>query len=205
MVKKDTFYQKGGHAMGKRNERGAGRKPAFAEEQIAEIQAKRKQGITVSALAKEYGVSRQTLSTYLNKKDQYTETIIESLRVWREFNRLFKDVNLADYTMRMDFMCENDCCTMILVDFKHEKVEVINTTDKIMLRAFGININPTWEDFMEFLEERCFPRTRDNLKLILRDLNLDFYDPLYIVEKTQGRMGEDMQWLKINYLNAEAI
>ena len=104
-----------------------------------------------------------------------------------------------DYTMRMDFMCEEKCCTQILIDFRHEKVEIKNTTDKIMLRAFGININPTWEDFLEFLEERCFPRTRDNLKLILQDLNLDFYDPWNIVEKTQGHMGEDMKWLQDGY------
>ena len=69
------------------------------------------------------------------------------------------------------------------------------------LRAFGINRNPTWEDFLEFLEDRCFPRTRDNLKLILQDLELDFYDPFYIIEKTKGRMGEDMQWLRVTYLN----
>ena len=56
-------------------------------------------------------------------------------------------------------------------------------------------------DFQEFLEDRCFPRMRDNLKLILQDLELDFYDPFYIIEKTKGRMGEDMHWLKVTYLN----
>lgn len=187
--------------MEKRNERGAGRKPIFTDEQVVELRAKREQGITVAALAKEYGVSRQTLSAYLNKKDQQMEMMIESLKLWRELNRPFKEVNIVDYTMRMDFMCEDECCTQILVDFRHEKIEIKNTTDKIILRAFGTNINPSWEDFLEFLEERCFPRTRDNLKLILRDLDLDFYDPVNIIEKTQGRMGEDMQWLKITYLN----
>lgn len=187
--------------MEKRNERKAGRKPIFTEEKIAEIRSKREQGVTVSSLAKEYGVSRQTLSTYLNKQDRQIEEIIKSLRVWREFNRSFQEVDLLDYTVRMDFMCEDDCCTQILVDFKREKIQIRNTTDKIMLRAFGINRNPTWEDFLEFLEDRCFPRTRDNLKLILQDLELDFYDPFYIIEKTQGRMGEDMQWLKVTYLN----
>lgn len=185
--------------MAGQNVRGAGRKPMFTEKQIAEIRAQRAQGITVSALAKQYKVSRQTLSTYLNKQDQQMEQIIESLRVWREFNRPFQMIDLMDYTMRMDFMCDEMCCTQILVDFRHEKIEIKNTTDKIMLRAFGININPTWEDFMEFLEERCFPRTRDNIKLILEDLGLDFYDPLYIIEKTQGRMGEDMHWLRVTY------
>lgn len=191
--------------MAKKNERGAGRKPIFTEEQIKEIRVKREQGVKVSVLAEEYGVTRQTLSAYLNKKDQQMETIIESLRLWRELNRPFQGVDVVDYTMRMDFMCEDECCTMILVDFKKERIVIKNTTDKIMLRAFGININPTWEEFLEFLEDRCFPRTRDNLKLILRDLKLDFYDPLYIVEKTEGHMGEDMQWLRINYLNPQLL
>ena len=189
--------------MEKRNERGAGRKPVFTEAQIADIRAKREQGMRVSDLAKEYGVSRQTLSTYLNKQDKQIEEIIESLRVWREFNRIFHEINVIDYAVRMDFMCEDECCTQILVDFKHEKIAIRNTTDKIMLRAFGINRNPTWEDFLEFLEDRCFPRTRDNLKLILRDLELDFYEPFNIIEKSKGRMGEDMQWIKITYLNTE--
>ena len=188
-----------------RNERGAGRKPVFTDAQIAEIRAKREQGIKVSELAEAYGVSRQTLSGYLNKKDQQMEAMIESLRLWREYNRSFNNVELADYTLRMDFMCEERCCTQILVDFRHEKVAIRNTTDNILLRAFGININPTWDDFLEFIEERCFPRTRDNLKLILKDLELDFYDPLSIIEKTKGCMGEDMQWIKLAYYTPDAI
>lgn len=191
--------------MGKRNERGAGRKPIFTEEQIAEIRAKREQGIAVSALAKEYGVSRQTLSTYLNKKDQQMEAIIQSLQAWRELNRPFKDVNLLDYTMRMDFMCEDECCTQILVDFRHKKIEINNITDNMLHRAFGVNTKPKWEDFEDFLEERCFPRTRGHMRIILADLNLDFYDPLTIIEKTHGNMKDDLQWLKIFYINPEFL
>lgn len=186
------------------NERGAGRKPIFTEKQILEIRQKRERGVKVSQLAEEYGVSRQTLSVYLNPRDQQTEYIIESLKLWREVNRPFQNVNTVDYTMRMDFMCKEECCTQILVDFKREKIEIVNTTDDIIHRAFGIKAKPTWEDFMEFLEDRCFPRTRAHMKLVLEDLGLDFYDPLAIVEKTQGRMAEDFQWLKITYLRKGA-
>lgn len=104
--------------------------------------------------------------------------------------------------MRMDFMCEDECCTMILVDFKRKKIEVINTTDNILHRAFGIKTKPTWEDFEEFIEERCFPRSRGHMRTILKDLDLDFYEPFTIVEKTRGYMKEDLQWLKITYKNA---
>lgn len=35
------------------------------------------------------------------------------------------------------------------------------------------------------------------MKLILRDLDLPFYDPLLIIEKTKGKMAEDNFWLQI--------
>lgn len=46
---------------------------------------------------------------------------------------------------------------------------------------------------------RCFPRSRANLKEILRDIGVDSYDPLQIIEKTDGRMAEDKQWIEIIY------
>ena len=35
------------------------------------------------------------------------------------------------------------------------------------------------------------PESRDKMKLILKDLGLPFYDPIMIIEKTEGRMAED--------------
>ena len=90
---------------------------------------------------------------------------------------------------------------MIHVDFNREEIAICNTTEDIIHRAFGIKAKPTWEDFMSFLEERCFPRSRDHLRMVLQDLQLDSYDPLAIVEKTKGRMAEDDQWLKITHLD----
>ncbi len=185
--------------MGTFNERGAGRKPGITEEQLKEIRRRKQQGETLTALAKEYKVSRQTLSGYLNRKDENGEEICRTLKKWTELNRRFREVDTKDYTLRMDFMCKEECCTMILVDFKHEKIEVVNTTDNLIHRAFGIKAKPDWEDFQDFLESRCFPKSRDQLRLILEDLDLDFYDPLMIIEKTKGRMAEDYQWLKLTY------
>lgn len=189
--------------MGKINERGAGRKPALSKEQLEEIKKRRNRGESVTALAKEYGISRQALSGYLNKKESDTEIICRTLHKWAQLNQQFRNVNVREYTMRMDFMWEDECCTEILIDFREQKVAIQNETDDLLHRAFGIKAKPTWEDFEEFLESRCFPRTREGISLILEDLELDFYDPLSIVEKTQGRMAEDMQWLKIWYLAPE--
>ena len=35
------------------------------------------------------------------------------------------------------------------------------------------------------------------MKLILEELNLPFYDPLMIIEKTEGRMADDDFWLRV--------
>ena len=35
------------------------------------------------------------------------------------------------------------------------------------------------------------------MKLILKDLDLPFYDPMMIIEKTEGRMAEDDFWIRI--------
>ena len=53
------------------------------------------------------------------------------------------------------------------------------------------------DDYKEFLESRCFPRTRDKMKLVLEDIGLPFYDTFMIIEKTQGRMAEDDFWIRI--------
>jgi transcriptional regulator with XRE-family HTH domain len=185
--------------MAKTNARGAGRKAALAPEMLYEIMRRHQAGETVTALAKEYGVSRQTLSGYLNRREDETEQICRTIRKWAELNRKFRGVNLVDYTMRMDYMCGKELCTTILVDFQHRRIETCNETDDIIHRAFGIKAKPTWEDFEEFLESRCFPSTRDHLRLVLEDVGVDSYDPLAIVEKTKGRMAEDLQWIDITY------
>ena len=93
--------------------------------------------------------------------------------------------------------------TVIEADFKKETIHIINYTNRILDTAFGVNENPTWDDFQMFLESRCFPRTRDKIKLQLKEIGLDFYDPLSIIDKTDGRMAEDDLWLKVETLEKE--
>ena len=54
-----------------------------------------------------------------------------------------------------------------------------NTKDYIA-RAFGKEENPDFEAYEAFLESRCFPRSRDKMKLTLRELDLPFYEPLIV-------------------------
>ena len=102
-----------------------------------------------------------------------------------------------DVKTRMCFLYRDQLCTTIDIDFRHEKIAIQNYTKKIPLRAFGVVEHPTWDDFTWFLESRCFPKTRDHAKDILKEMGLPFYDPLLIIEKTDGRMAGDEQWILI--------
>lgn len=81
--------------------------------------------------------------------------------------------------------------TKIVVDYANNMVKIENYSDFPLELAFGVNTNPTMKDFEDFLEDRCFPRTRDNMKLHLRELGLDYYDPYAICRKTNGRLEGD--------------
>ena len=151
----------------------SGRKKALSPQDIAQIIEMQKSGKTTGEIAEHFGVSRQTVSKYLNRPLD------------------------GSYVMRLDFMFRQKVCTEIYVDFEHKQIRIVNRTDDIMKRAFGVNENPTWEDFEAFLEERCFPRTRAMQKVILRKIGVDHFDPLQIIELTKGRTAEDNQYINI--------
>ena len=66
-----------------------------------------------------------------------------------------------------------------------------------MFRAIGVVETPDFDLYLEIHETRSFPSSRDKMKLILKDLYLPFYDPMMIIEKTEGRMAEDDFWIRI--------
>ena len=53
------------------------------------------------------------------------------------------------------------------------------------------------QDFLAFLADRCIPKTRKGLYYYLDAVGVPEYDPVLLVEKTQGRMAEDHKWLEI--------
>ena len=64
------------------NPRNAGRKPIITDDQLREIKRKREQGISVTKLAEEYGVSLQIMSSYLNtvKEEDINEIIYKTYK-----------------------------------------------------------------------------------------------------------------------------
>ena len=150
--------------------------------------------------------SNEYLSARLNELGYARPVIVPSGTEARrrmleaDFELIIVNAPLPDgYTMRMIYMFRRQPCTTIDVDFLRRNIRIQNKTDDILHRAFGTNEQPTWGDFECFLQERCFPKTRGRLKDELRALGLDSYDPLQIVEKTNGRTAEDDLWLKIQY------
>lgn len=163
------------------NVRKAGRKAKFAEEDITNMIIMHHDGIAIQEIAERYHTSRQTISKYLSSSKRF------------ETNSYI--------TVRMKYMNGDKLCTIIDVDFMNERIYITNYTSDIIHRAFGVINEPDWNDFQFFLENRCLPRTRFNLKSALKDIGVSNYDPLEIVEKTKGRMAEDNQWIDIIYKN----
>ena len=75
------------------------------------------------------------------------------------------------------------------------RLEIWNFTDDLISRAFGSREKPSWQEYEQFLEDRCMPRTRYGIKKELEHMGLDSYDPFQIVEITKGRVYGDGQWL----------
>lgn len=99
--------------------------------------------------------------------------------------------------LRIYYYYKDTVCTVIDVDEMKQIVRIRNYAKNIMFRAFGVNESPSFKEYEEFMESRCFPRERDKMKIMLEALDIPFYDPILIIEKTQGRMAEDEFWLKI--------
>lgn len=99
--------------------------------------------------------------------------------------------------MKMNYMWNNQISTQIEADYIHKTIKIINYTDDNMKRAFGINEHPTWKEYESFLEDRCMPRTRANIKEYLDEINVSNYDPILIIKKSQGKMAEDYNWIDI--------
>lgn len=161
------------------NLRGAGRKNSFTDAEVDHLITLYQEGKSIQYLAEYFDTSRPTIYKYLESEKRFEQNPF--------------------LTMRMIYMDDETECTVIDIDFKNQQIFIRNKTRDILHRAFGVVEEPSWEDFEYFLESRCFPMSRDQLKLVLRDVGVSSYDPLQIIEKTQGRMAEDHQWIRILY------
>ena len=156
-------------------------------------------GLTQKEFASLAVVSHKTVERWESTADPITGPITTLVRILWEQPKLTEYFSVPEkrFPMRIWYMHRNEVCTLIDVDEMRREVQIRNYTNRIQYRAFGINVEPSFEEFQEFLESRCFPRSGDKMKIRLQELGIPFYDPLLIIEKTQGRMAEDEFWLQV--------
>lgn len=164
-------------------------------EEIKEARAKLK--MTQREFADLVGVSKPTVERWEASKKDVTGPIAGLLYFFNNGELDALIVPAQELPTRMWYMHQNRKCTLIDVDDSNRTVKIKNYDNRPQFRAFGVNESPSYEDYLEFLESRCFPESRDKMKLILKDLDLPFYDPFLIVSKTKGRMAEDDFWLDV--------
>ena len=89
-------------------------------------------------------------------------------------------------------------CVVAVVKYKGTEVSVTQFTIDFMLQPFPQLVNRpiTHKDIDEFFEDRCFPESRFNCRQLLKDLEIDFYEPSLIVQKTHGVQFDDYFWLR---------
>ncbi len=154
---------------------------------------RRQLGMTQKEFAELMRVSKATVVHWENTEKEISGPVILALKMLRENPDLTAELSIPEQKLplRLYYYYKNILCTLIDVDDGTMRVQIKNYTRNVQYRAFGVNMEPTYEDYQTFLESRCFPRSRDKVKLELKRLGLPFYDPLMIVEKTEGRMAED--------------
>ena len=155
--------------------------------------------MTQRQFAEFIGCSKPTVERWESGDGKITGPVVLLLELlWRD-REIPDKLRLPDkrLKLRLYYMYENSVCTIIDVDEPKRRVKIRNYTDDVLFRAFGHNTEPTFEDYEEFIESRCFPRTRNKLKLELEKLDIPFYDPILIIEKTEGRMADDRFWIRL--------
>ena len=144
-------------------------------------------------------VSKSTVERWESGKAVIQGPVVFLVKLLWEKPELLEEIEVPEKTtpLRLWYMYRQMVCTIIDVDEPNNKVKIYNYTDRYQYRAFGKVEKPTFAQYETFLEERCFPRSRDKMKLILKEMGLPFYDPFLIIEKTEGRMEEDDFWIRI--------
>lgn len=166
-------------------------------EEIKEL--RKKLDLTQKSFSKLIGCSKPTVERWERSTDMITGPVCLLVKMLNKYPEYVEKLKLPEkkFPLRLYYMHKQTICTVIDVDEMHRKVQIQNYADNLMFCAFGVNKAPNYDQYLEFLESRCFPESRDKMKLILKDLNLPFYDPFMIIEKTEGRMAEDDFWIKI--------
>lgn len=166
-------------------------------EQIKTV--RKKLGMTQKDFAFFINSSKPTVERWEVSKQPIKGPIVLLLECMKRYPQIVNEVEIPPKVLplRLWYMQGETVCTLIDVDEAGKQIEIKNYTPNFLFRAFGKEEHPDFTMYEEFLRSRCFPESRDKMKLLLREMNLPFYDPFMIIEKTEGRMAEDEFWIRI--------
>ncbi len=145
-------------------------RPGLSTEKKAQICTLYQQGNSMRQTAQKAGVSLGTVSNIIDEAKKSSRIVYV-------------------------YMDREKSATLLDIYPAINRLEIWNFTDDLISRAFGNRKNPSWQEYEQFLEDRCMPRTRYGIKKELERMGLDSYDPFQIVEITKGRVYGDGQWL----------
>lgn len=156
-------------------------------------------GMSQKEFASFVRASKRTVENWESREGEISGPIVTLVEIMLRYPKLEASLSIPPKGrgIRIWYMYESTVCSIIDVDELNREVTVYNYMDNPLYRAFGVNTKPSYEDYEAFLESRCFPRTRDKMKLELKRLGIPFYDPIMIIEKTEGRMADDRFRLRI--------
>lgn len=101
---------------------------------------------------------------------------------------------------RIEVFNRDDLICIMFVDSLSKTIEIQNQVAPeglmLYLLPFGCNLHPTWQEYKEYLSERCFESSRPDKVEILKSLGVPYYDPALIVRATHGVMNDDYVWLR---------
>lgn len=103
-----------------------------------------------------------------------------------------------EISYKFDWLLKDKVLTTVTV-YTDSSIEHIDYTNDFLWKFFGCKDKVNINDLYDMLEMRCFPKNRANCDEILKDLGLDFYDPLSIVKITHGCMCDDYNWVRFSY------
>lgn len=163
-----------------------------------QLKKKRKAlGLTQKEFAELIGMSKPTVERWEVSDKAITGPVVQLLQLLTADYIESIKIPPKRLPIRLWYMYKERVCTLIDVDERKQIITIKNYIKNRQFRAFGVNEEPTFDDYQDFLKSRCFPESRDKMKLILRDLGLPFYDPFMIIKKTEGRMAEDDFWIRV--------
>ena len=125
--------------------------------------------LTQKGFAEFINCSKPTVERWERSEEVIRGPIVPLLKMLQKYPEYEQEVKVPEkvWPLRIWYMYEQNVCTLIDVNERERKVKIRNYTDKVMFRAFGTVEDPNYNDYQEFLESRCFPESRDKMKLIL--------------------------------------